>query len=172
MAKTVAIQPMTASVQEVLDRLRQQIAVRAHELAVERGYGPGHELDDWLRAESQLVWKPELHLEEHPHALVVKFRLPGIQPEDIHVWIDHRSLTLLGEVPPEEPAEEVRVHGSEFRYGQIYRQVEFPTSIEPGKAKARLNDGVLTITLPKPALPDEGKEKASVRRKRSPRSTL
>jgi HSP20 family molecular chaperone IbpA len=171
MAKTVAVHSMISSVQMTIDRLREQIAVRAHQLAVERGSGPGHELDDWLRAESQLVWKPEMHLEEHPHTLVVKFRVPGIRCEDIQVWIDRRSLVLLGEAQPEEPAEDVRVHDSEFRYGQIYRQLELPTPIEPEKGKARLNDGVLTITLLKPSSAAEGtKERGSARRKKPART--
>lgn len=170
MAKTVAVHPMISSVQTTIDRLREQIAVRAHQLAVERGYGPGHELDDWLRAESQLVWKPEMHLEERPHTLVVKFRVPGIRREDIHVWVDRRSLVLLGEAQPEEPAEDVRVHGSEFRYGQIYRQIELPTPVEPERGKARLTDGVLTITLPKQAsAAEDAKERGSARRKKPAR---
>lgn len=173
MAKTVAVHPMISSVQGTIDRLREQIAVRAHQLAVERGYGPGQELDDWLRAESQLVWKPEMHLEEHPHTLVVKFRVPGIRREDIQVWIDRGSLVLLGEAQPEERAEDVRVHGSEFRYGHIYRQLELPTLVEPEKGKARLDDGVLTITLPKAASAAEGtKERSPARRKKPARTDI
>ncbi|HXF06459.1 MAG TPA: Hsp20 family protein [Blastocatellia bacterium] len=172
MAKAVAIHPMTSSVQETVDRLREQIAVRAHQLAVERGYEPGHELDDWLRAESQLVWKPEMHLEEHPHTLVVKFRVPGIPREDIHVWVDRRSLVLLGEAQPEGTAEDVRIHGSEFRYGQIYRQLDLPIPVEPERGRARLSDGVLTITLPKQAwVVEDSKERRSARRKKSARTS-
>lgn len=32
----------------------QEIAIRAHELYLERGAEDGHELDDWLRAEREL----------------------------------------------------------------------------------------------------------------------
>jgi hypothetical protein len=31
-----------------------RIAKRAHEIAEERGFEPGHELDDWLRAEREI----------------------------------------------------------------------------------------------------------------------
>ena len=32
----------------------QEIAIRAHELYLERGAEQGHDLDDWLRAEQEL----------------------------------------------------------------------------------------------------------------------
>jgi hypothetical protein len=30
------------------------VAKRAHEIAEQRGFGPGHELDDWLQAEREI----------------------------------------------------------------------------------------------------------------------
>ena len=32
----------------------ERIAQRAYELAAERGFAPGHELDDWLQAEREI----------------------------------------------------------------------------------------------------------------------
>jgi hypothetical protein len=34
---------------------QDEIATRAHEIFIERGASPGHELDDWLQAEEELV---------------------------------------------------------------------------------------------------------------------
>ena len=36
------------------DMLNNEIARRAHELFIRRGCEPGHDLDDWLQAESEL----------------------------------------------------------------------------------------------------------------------
>jgi hypothetical protein len=36
----------------------EQIRARAFEIYVERGGGPGHELDDWLQAEFELAHLP------------------------------------------------------------------------------------------------------------------
>ena len=33
---------------------KEEIAMRAHQLFVERGGEPGHDVEDWLRAESEL----------------------------------------------------------------------------------------------------------------------
>ena len=35
--------------------LREQIEARAHEIYVARGAEPGHELDDWLQAEREIM---------------------------------------------------------------------------------------------------------------------
>lgn len=39
----------------VCDDLQARIASRAHELYVERGYGDGYALDDWIRAEREVL---------------------------------------------------------------------------------------------------------------------
>lgn len=36
---------------------KEEISMRAHEIFVERGAAPGHDLDDWLQAEEELVKK-------------------------------------------------------------------------------------------------------------------
>jgi len=167
MAKTVSIQLKTPSVQAMIDQVREQIALRAHQIATERGYEAGHPLDDWLAAERQLVWKPALRLEENKDALIAKFRLPEVQPQNVQVYIDPQSILILGEATSEEPVEGAQVHGDEFRYGQIYREVGLPAPIDPAQAKVRLSDGVLTVSLPKPKPEVERKQpKASARRRK------
>lgn len=48
--------------------LHAQISQRAHELARRRGSGPGHELDDWLEAERQIVFgAPRNTPPDNPH---------------------------------------------------------------------------------------------------------
>lgn len=147
---SVRIHPYSPSACEEADRLRARIAERAYELAARRGYAPGHELDDWLAAENQLVWKPELRLEEAPHAFILKFRLPGVRAEDLCLYAEAERVLLLGEARTESVAEDVCVHGDEFRYGPIFREVWLPHPVDPTRARARLRDGVLAVTLPKP----------------------
>ena len=40
--------------------LQEQISRRAYELAEQRGFAPGHEVEDWLRAEREVLSAPEL----------------------------------------------------------------------------------------------------------------
>ncbi len=148
----VRIHPWSSPLREEADRIRARIAERAYELSARRGYAPGRELDDWLTAEDQLVWKPEMRLEEHPRELVLKLRLPGVRAEDVHLFVAAERILLLGEAQGERVTEGMRVHSDEFRYGPIFREVWLPRAIDPGRAKARLSEGVLTLVLPKPKM--------------------
>lgn len=40
------------------DERRARVGRRAYELAEQRGFAPGHELEDWLRAESEIGSQP------------------------------------------------------------------------------------------------------------------
>ncbi|MET0497817.1 MAG: DUF2934 domain-containing protein [Steroidobacteraceae bacterium] len=40
--------------------LQEQISRRAYELAEQRGFAPGNEVEDWLRAEREILSAPEL----------------------------------------------------------------------------------------------------------------
>lgn len=166
MARTVNVQPIDQSNRSLIDRVRGRVAERAHQLAARRGYQSGDQLEDWLAAESQLFWKPEARLQEKADALIAEFRLPEVRHEDVRVFVDPYNVIVLGEAKAEELAGGVRLHYSDFRYGQIYRQVDLPAPIDPNKAKARLRSGVLTVSLPKP----KGKRKrtaASTRPKKA-----
>jgi len=52
--KTVPFPP-AATVAEIESDLRAQIAARAFELYTQRGAEHGHDLDDWLRAEQEVL---------------------------------------------------------------------------------------------------------------------
>jgi|FaiFalFF_MnMetaG_3_1042247.scaffolds.fasta_scaffold00300_8 HSP20 family molecular chaperone IbpA len=160
----VRLHAYSSSLREEADRIRAQIAERAYELAARRGYAPGRELDDWLTAESQLVWKPELRLEEHPRAFVLKFRLPGVHAADLRLSVEAERFLLLGEARAESVAEDVRVHRDEFRYGIVFREVWLPQPIDPARARARLSEGVLTVTLPRPRVEPSAPRPARSRR--------
>jgi len=47
--------PQTNQITQSTSELQEQIRRRAYELYEQRGRDDGHELDDWLRAESELA---------------------------------------------------------------------------------------------------------------------
>jgi hypothetical protein len=50
----VSIHPETGGVSVVNPSREEEVRLRAYEIYLERGQQPGHELDDWLLAESEL----------------------------------------------------------------------------------------------------------------------
>ena len=56
---TVSIPPTNAPIEESATDVHQQIRCRAYELYEQRGREDGHDIEDWLQAESELIHVPE-----------------------------------------------------------------------------------------------------------------
>jgi HSP20 family protein len=84
---------------------------------------------------------------DDPHALTVVVELPGVEPESVRVVVGERLLVVAGERPrPRLPG---RVYQQmEIEYGTFERQVRLVEDVDPERARARFELGVLTIELP------------------------
>jgi len=82
-----------------------------------------------------------------PHALTVVVELPGVAPESVRVVVGERVLVIAGErTRPKLPG---RVYQQmEIEYGAFERQVRLVEDVDPERARARFEQGVLTIDLP------------------------
>jgi hypothetical protein len=43
------------------EKMRERIQQRAYELYEERGAAPGHDLEDWTQAESEVIHQSKIH---------------------------------------------------------------------------------------------------------------
>ncbi|GBD03628.1 Spore protein SP21 [bacterium HR19] len=92
---------------------------------------------------------PSLEVLEDDNNIIIRAEVPGLTQKDISVDIQDNVLTIKGEKKVEEEFAKKNVHISERRYGKFIRRFSLPDYVEPDKAKAKLKDGVLTITIPK-----------------------
>lgn len=81
--------------------------------------------------------------------VVVKASLPGVKPEDVEVSVVGDTLTIKGEMKEEKDIKEENYIRKERRYGSFCRSFTLPVSVNPDKATAEFENGVLTLTLPK-----------------------
>ena len=84
-----------------------------------------------------------------PKKLIVKSTIAGVRPDDIDISISNDMLTIRGK---REHAEEVQDEDclyQECYWGSFSRSVILPVEVKPDKIDAALENGVLTITLPK-----------------------
>jgi HSP20 family protein len=86
---------------------------------------------------------------ETDEAVIVKSAVPGLESEDLDINITGDTLTIKGESREEEEIEEENYFCRERRYGAFSRSLTIPVSIVPDEAEAEIEDGVLTLTLPK-----------------------
>jgi HSP20 family protein len=84
---------------------------------------------------------------DEPHALTVVVELPGVEPQSVRVVAGERLLLVTGERKrPQVPG---RVYQQvEIEYGPFQRQVRLVEDVDPERAHARFEQGVLTIELP------------------------
>ena len=80
---------------------------------------------------------------------VLRANVPGLKPEDLHVEVVDNTVTIHGEIKEESKTEQDNFLLQERRYGQFSRSVTLPTPLDPGKAEATIENGVLVLRLTK-----------------------
>ena len=95
--------------------------------------------------------EPRLHVAETDEAITVSAELPGMDEGDVEVDLADTLLTLRGEKRRESERGEGSARIVERSYGAFHRAVPLPPGVDPDKAEARFEKGVLTVTLPKTA---------------------
>jgi HSP20 family protein len=93
---------------------------------------------------------PRVDVEEDEKKVRVIAELPGMDASDIDISINRDVLTLRGEKSLEREERKGQYHRIERSYGSFERQIPLGVEVDAEMVGADLNDGVLTITLPKP----------------------
>jgi HSP20 family protein len=150
MKNSVPVRQGSVDLLEQFDKVYHSIARRAFELFKGNGQWAGHELDDWLRAEAEMLHPLHLEMTESDGDLTVLAEVPGFSAKDIEIKIEPRRLSIAGrrEIKEEKTGRKIR---SEWCADQILRAVELPTEVDVTKVNATLKDGILVIDLPKAA---------------------
>lgn len=92
----------------------------------------------------------KVDVKETPAAFTVLAELPGVPKEDIHVTVEGNVVTLRAEVKQgDRQAEGEKVLRSERYYGAVSRSFQMPVDLDDSAAKAKFDNGVLQLTLPK-----------------------
>ena len=115
-------------------------------------------MEDMFRG-FMLPWRAEmtqrapginLDVNENEGNFLIKAEMPGVRKEDIDVRIDGKQVTISAELKKVRDAkEEGRVIRSERQYGIASRSFTLSGAVDEAKADAKMQDGVLKLTLPK-----------------------
>ena len=95
-----------------------------------------------------MPWVPAVDLEETDDAWVVEAELPGVRKEDVNVEVRGSELSISGEVKEREREGVLRRRTR--RIGEFDYHVTLPGEADAEHIEARLDDGVLTVRIPKP----------------------
>lgn len=103
---------------------------------------------EWLGAnydEGQL----SIDVCQTPTELVVKSTIAGVKPEDIDISLHNDMLTIRGKREESEKIKEEDYLYKECFWGSFSRSIILPLEVNPKKIKATLENGILTIIMPK-----------------------
>jgi HSP20 family molecular chaperone IbpA len=141
-------EPALRRIEEISDAIRR----RAFELFEERGSAPGGELDDWLRAEEDVLYVPHAEVNEAEAAYHITICAPGFEAEDIDVIALPHELLVEGKIECriEPTCRNTEAGGLECR--TLLRRFDLVAPIDVDAVTARIDEGTLTIEAPKAAL--------------------
>ena len=82
-------------------------------------------------------------------SITVEASLPGFKPEDVDITVENGVLSINAETRSERQEGEGETLVQEIRRGRVSRTIALPTGIEPDRATATFEDGVLKLQIPK-----------------------
>lgn len=92
---------------------------------------------------------PSIDVRENASQIAIEAELPGLEDKDVDVTLRDGILTIKGEKKSEAERTEDDVHITERSYGSFQRSLRVPDTVDEEQIKAKLEKGVLHITLPK-----------------------
>ena len=84
-----------------------------------------------------------------PSELIIKSTIAGVKPENIDISINNDMLTIRGKREMNEEIREENYLYRECYWGSFSRSIILPVEVESEKIEAFLENGVLSIVLPK-----------------------
>ncbi len=136
---------------ELAREINNLIARRAYDLFESSGFTHGHDRENWLRAESEILFNAPVDIRETETAVTIRVDVPGFRENDLEVRIAPPRLCITGRRHEAPEQQEGKMVYSERRSGRIFRVLDLPSQIDPDMTEATLRDGILEITLLKAA---------------------
>ena len=97
----------------------------------------------------ETIWAPAVNEKEDEKAYYVEVDLPGVKKEDINVEVKDNVLTISGERKFKKEEKDKGYIRTESFFGKFERRFTLPSDADAEKIDAKVEDGVLHITIPK-----------------------
>ncbi len=108
------------------------------------------DLVNWSDWSSEGGSLPKVNIVETNDEFRVEMAAPGMKKEDFHVELDNDVLTIHSEMTNKvEDGEDQKYARREFSYQSFKRSFYLPNTVEADKIKAKYNDGILSLAIPK-----------------------
>ncbi|MGB9121606.1 MAG: Hsp20 family protein [Candidatus Angelobacter sp.] len=129
------------------DRITKQLAKRAFQLFEERGCENGHDLDDWFKAEAELIAPIPIKVKETAREIRIEAEVRGFNDDEVAFNLEKNQVSIQG--IKQTNSNDATQSKSEIR--MIYGSISLPSEVVPQKAHATLKNGILEIIAPRSA---------------------
>ena len=99
---------------------------------------------------------PMVNIKETSDAYFVEMAVPGLKKSDFKIDLENQVLSISTELESELEQNEDTYTRKEFGYSSFKRSFTLPETVDEGNIKAKYNEGILSIHLPKK---EEAKQK-------------
>jgi HSP20 family protein len=96
-------------------------------------------------------WIPAMDLVEQEDRFVLRADLPGLSEDDVKIELDDNVLTISGERTSEQEERRDGYYRVERASGSFSRSLVLPEGVDADSVDARFENGVLEVSVPKPA---------------------
>jgi HSP20 family protein len=144
--------PNAASIFDEFQSISNAIAERAFSFFQQRGQTDGQDLNDWFRAETELLKPIPIEISEAETGYTVRAEVPGFDIKDLNVRAEPNAVYIHGkseQKKEEKQGKEIKY--SEFSSTEFCRRIDLPSAIDPEKVSTSLAKGVLELSLSKAA---------------------
>jgi HSP20 family protein len=149
---TAGIKPVKPeSLMEEINGIFERISRRAFEIFQGSGQPFGHDVEDWFKAEGEILHPVHLNISETDESVSVKAEVPGFTEKDLAISIEPRRVTITGKRESKKEEKKGKAVYTEACSDQILRILELPADVDADKAQTTLKNGILELTIPKVA---------------------
>jgi HSP20 family protein len=123
----------------------------------------GLDLPGWPTMNRDLL-KPTMDISAAEKEYTVTMEVPGVKEDDVKLELVDDTLTIHGEKKQANTAKDRNYYCVERSYGAFQRVLSLPEDVDQNGIQAAFKNGVLTITMPRRALPESKARRIEVRK--------
>lgn len=98
---------------------------------------------------SPRVWQPAIDVYETDSELVVVVELAGVNEDDMEIVVDGDTFIIRGERRTTRVSSRCTYYQMEVSSGRFERTITLPLAVDPTKARASYQGGLVEVIIPK-----------------------
>lgn len=142
---------------QTLEYMQRELDIMKNGLSNASDYFPA---SLWNRTgKTANVLSPKTDIIENDNHYSILLEVPGVKEKDISLEIKDNTLKVSGVKVRENEKEETDFHRMECFYGKFIRAISLPDDVDTDRVKAKSENGVVKINLPRKEIPDSNSKK-------------